>query len=116
MLRILELIKEKPRGSPTGLKEPEEVALAQAQEVAECTQEFLTTRGWCLWKCSRLGEEVVAIVRDESVNGVPGGYPVYTETEIAELFKGDIKESTLRLVHEAKKLVGAKVISNEEAN
>jgi len=36
------------------------------------------------------------------------------ETEIEELFKDDIKESTLRLVHEAKKLTGAVVISVED--
>jgi len=33
--------------------------------------------------------------------------------ELEELCKDDVSEATLRLVHEAKKLVGAKVVSVE---
>ena len=44
---------------------------------------------------------------------VPEGYSVYTEAELEELCKDDVSEATLRLVHEAKKLVGAKVVSVE---
>lgn len=80
-----------------------------AEVIAERTRELLTTRGWCLWKCSNLGGEVIAVVRDENVEGVPESYPVYTETELEELCQDGVSEASLRLVHEAKKLAGAKV-------
>jgi hypothetical protein len=96
--------------------EGDPAALAQAEEVARCTRELLATRGWCLWKCSILGGEVIAVVRDESVKGIPEGYPVYTEAELEQLCQDDVSDATLRLVNEAKKLTGAKVISAEEGD
>lgn len=59
-----------------------------------------------------LGGEVIAVVGDENVKGVPQGVPVYTEAELEELFKDDISEATLRLVHEAKKR-GAVIINTQ---
>jgi len=47
-------------------------------------------------------------VRDESVEGAPG-YQVYTELELGELCQDSVSEASIRLVHEAKKLAGAKV-------
>ena len=84
-----------------------------AEVIAERTRELLATRGWCLWKCSTLAGDIIAVVLDEKVEGVPERYSVYTEAELEELCKDDISEATLRLVHEAKKLVGAKVVSVE---
>ena len=84
-----------------------------AEVIAERTRELLATRGWCPWKCSTLAGDIIAVVLDEKVEGVPEGYSVYTEAELEELCKDDVTEATLRLVHEAKKLVGAKVVSVE---
>ena len=84
------------------------------EEVARHTRELLATPGWCLWECSALGGEVIVVVLDEKVEGMPGGYPVYTAAELEELFQGDVSEATLRLVHEAKKLGDAVVISVED--
>ena len=103
-------IEELERGAPTVTAEADPTALAQAEEVAQRTRKLLATRGWCLWKCSVLDGGTVAVVRDELVEGVPQGYPVYTEAELEELFEDDISEATIRLVHEAKKLAGAKVL------
>ena len=80
-----------------------------AEVVAERTRELLATRGWCLWKCSTLDGEIIAVARDGLVNGIPDGYPVYTGAELEELFWADVSEVTLRMIHEAKKLAGAKV-------
>lgn len=85
-----------------------------AEEAARRTRELLATRGWCLWKCSTLDGEIIAVVLDENAEGVPEGYPVYTEAELEELSQGDVSEATLRLVHEAKKLAGAKVITHND--
>ena len=113
--KAITLAKEK--GIDTALWERELArleALAQAQEVTRHTRELLNSQGWCLWKCSALGGEVIAVVRDELVNEIPDGYPVYTEAELEELCRDDVSESTLRLVHEAKKIAGAVVISVRE--
>jgi len=97
------------QSAPVPLQKEDEPQLAEV--VAECTRELLNFRGWCLWKCSTLGGDIIAVVRDENVEGVPEGYPVYTEAELEELCRGDVSEAHLRLVHEAKKLAGAVVIT-----
>lgn len=85
-----------------------------AEEAAERTKELLDFQGWCLWQCSTLGGEIIAVVRDETMEGVPEGYPVYTEAELESLWRDDVSEAALRLVHEAKKLAGANIISKRE--
>jgi len=101
------------QSAPVPLQKEDEPQLAEV--VAECTRELLATKGWCLWKCSVLGDEVIAVVRDELVNGIPDGYPVYTNAELEELCQDNVSDSTLRLVHEVKKLVGAKVTNSERS-
>jgi len=85
-----------------------EIESQPAEVVAERTEELLMTRGWCLWRCSVLGGEVIAVTRDELVEGVPMGYPVYTKQELELLLEAD--DAAVRLVHEAKKLAGARAI------
>lgn len=97
------------------LDEGARAAQAQAEETARHTRELLDSQGWCLWKCNALGGDVIAVVIDESVEGVEG-YPVYTEAELEELCQDDVSEATLRLVHEAKRLAGAKVTNSEGDN
>ena len=98
--------------APVPVQKEDEPQLAEV--VAECTRELLATRGWCLWKCSVLGGEVICIVQDELVEDVPEGYQVYTEAELDELCQDDISNATIRLVHEAKKIAGAVVVSVED--
>ena len=93
-----------------------ELDILLAEETARRTRELLATKGWCLWKCSTLGGDIIAVVRDENVEKVPEGYPVYTEAELEELCQDDISNATIRLVHEVKKLVGAKVTNREGGN
>ena len=101
-----------PLDVTTVTAEGDTTALAQAEAVAEHTRELLTTRGWCLWKCSSLGRDTIVVVRNESVIGYPEGYPVYTEAELEELCQDGVSEATIRLVHEAKKH-GGHVINSE---
>jgi hypothetical protein len=86
-----------------------------SRETARRTEELLATRGWCLWKCSVMNDEVIVVVRDEQVTGYPQGYVVYTEGELKELFKNDVSDSSLALVYETKKVAGAVVTGVEEA-
>ncbi len=88
-----------------------EEELRRAQEKAS-TSELLATRGWCLWRCRALGDEVVVVLRDELVGGFPAGYPTYLEQELEYLLEVD--DSTLKLIHEAKKLAGATVTGVEK--
>ena len=96
---------------PAPVGEKKEAEPQSAEAVAERTREFLDSQGWCLWECSNLGGEVIAVVRDDLVGGVPKGYPVYTEAELEELCRSDASAATRCLVNEAKKLAGAKVRS-----
>jgi hypothetical protein len=96
------------------LDEGARAAKAHAENVAERTRELLVSQGWCLWKCSVLGGEIIAVVLDENMEGVPEGYPTYTEAELEELCQNDVSEAALRLVYETKKAAGAVVISAED--
>ena len=97
-------------GQPTKGRSKDHLVIGTARR----TRELLNSRGWCLWRCSTLHDEVIVVVRDEHVQGVPNAYPVYTEAELNELCRDDVSEATLRMIHEAKKLAKAKVLSGEE--
>jgi hypothetical protein len=109
------LIPRQPVVGSSVRDEGDLAALVQAEEVARCTRELFATRGWCLWKCSVLNGGIIVIARDELASGYHDRYPVYTEFELRQLCEGGVSETTIRLVHEAKKLAGAVVISVEEA-
>ena len=96
-----------------GEADMEATALAQAEEVCQRSRGLLITQGWCLWRCTVLRGEVIVVARDGEVTGMPSGIPVYSGDELQELCQDDVSDATLRLVHEAKKLAGAKVISAE---
>jgi hypothetical protein len=89
-----------------------EEELRQAQEAAARTRELLETRGWCLWRCRALDDEVIVVLRDELVDDFPASYPTYLEQELECLLEVD--DSTLKLIHEAKKAAGATVVDIEE--
>jgi hypothetical protein len=93
-----------PRAESPELDNP----LARAEKVAARTRELLDTRGWVIWKCSLLNDEKVLIVRDESVTDAPTGYPVYLEKELETI--GDMTDWSVRMVHQAKKLAGARLL------
>jgi hypothetical protein len=82
----------------------------EAERVALKTEVLLERQGWCLWKCITLKGAIILIVRDPSL-AYPEGYPVYTEPEFEMLSQDGIRDSTLRLVHQAKKAGGAIVTS-----
>lgn len=96
------------RGMDTSLWESElaqlERKLEEAEGIARRTEELLVSRGWCLWRCNALGGDIIALARDEGVDGIPEGMPVYTEAELGKLFSNkSVTQATLRLIHEAKK-------------
>lgn len=87
----------------------------QAGGVASRTADLLDTKGWCLWQCEVLGGEVVAIVRDEDVQGVPKGYVRYLESELKELFSDRLAGfDKFRVIHEAKRIFNAEVTKTDE--
>jgi hypothetical protein len=92
---------------PAAIAPPREPQPIEAV-VAE-TKRLLESQGWCLWRCSTLGDAVIVVVRDELMTGYPAGYPVYLAQELDEL--GGAGADTMRRIHEAKKLAGAVIIS-----
>lgn len=99
------------RGTDTSAWEQRLQLLEQVEYVARETRRLLDTRGWCLWRCARLGEDTVVIARDDQVPEIPPGYAVYTEDELRKLTR--TKRAPWRLVNEAKKLAGARVTQVE---
>ena len=128
MLRILEIIQKnsnevwqdaasplveealpysKEAATSSQLWDENQLLTITPQETVLLTRLSLADQGWCLWKCSVLNDDVIVLVRSEKITGFPQGYPVYTLDEIEKLFDHDIKISTLRLIHQAKKLTNA---------
>ena len=108
--KAIELAREKGVDTSSWEKELAGLeVLAQAEEVARRTSELLDKQGWCLWKCSALDDDIVVVCRDEADGGYPTGYPIYMEGELEKLSQDGINDKTLRLIHEAKKLTGARV-------
>ena len=85
--------------------------LEQAREVARRTRLFIAIRGYCLWQCQTLNNEIIVVARDDKVTGIPKDYPAYTEAELNELCAGKVTPEAIRLVHHARKLTGAKIIT-----
>ncbi len=96
------VVAEKPQAT-TALQPPE--------EAAEELHQLLMVRGWGQWRCSALGGDVIVVVIDELINGYPVGYPVYTLQELNDVVGLD--DRLLRIAHEAKKELGAKVAGVE---
>ena len=87
-----------------------------AEVVAIRTRKLLDSRGWCLWKCSLFGGEVIVLIKDGAMKGYPKGHPVYIEAELEKLMQGNIRYSSLHLVHEAKKIGGAIIMDIADNN
>jgi len=101
----------RPAPAAVALKPPAEPQ--SPEEVAAETHRQLEDPGWCLWRCSTLDDEVIVVVRDELVTGYPPGFPVYTAQELFECTKAG--GEFIRVAHEAKKTLGAKVAAVEGA-
>ena len=96
------------RGMDTSLWESElkelERRFEEAEEIARHTEDLLASRGWCLWRCDALGGDIIGVAKDEGVDGIPEGVPVYTEAELGNLFSNKpVTQATLRLIHGGKK-------------
>ena len=84
-----------------------ETPVQEPEQVAQMTRELLSSQGFCYWRCSDLGGEIIKIVRDEP----PGksNYPVYTLAEIERISGMDIKQ--LQHIYRLKKASGGTVVS-----
>jgi hypothetical protein len=87
-----------------------ERTLAQAREVASLTLQLLHFQGWCLWQCCRPINEVIVVASNDQVAGMPEGLPIYTQAELEMLANANPATSTLRIICEAKKRRGVRII------
>lgn len=87
-------------------------ALVGAEDTARrTTGELLGKQGWCLWKCGALDDDIIVVCRDENSVGYPKGYSVYIEYELQLLGRDKVNHDSLRLIHEVKKLAGARLVN-----
>jgi hypothetical protein len=113
---LLAIIRERtgpdrPRTTGSGLSP---TALERARETDRRTRELLKARGWCLWQCDALDGEIIVVAADDSVTGMPPERPLYTLAELRQLCSREpLDIAALRIVHEAKKLTRATVLSCE---
>lgn len=78
-------------------KTPQELA----QEAGDRGKELLETRGWCLWKCSLFNNDIIVVIRDESVTDYPKGHAIWTDEEMKRV--PYIELGTLRRIQGMKK-------------
>ncbi len=88
-----------------------------AEVVSRKTLEDLDKKGWCLWRCRILDDQVITVVRDSPIFRkqlrfsdplrVPASYPVFTVDELHYLAHAE--EWTIRMVYESKKLAPAEI-------
>lgn len=104
----------KEEAKPVGHSIAAAASNEQARQVADRTAQLLETQGWCLWRCEAHRGDIITVVRDDGVEGIPEGIPIYTESELESLFGGEklVSAATLRLIHEAKKR-GCRIIGRE---
>jgi hypothetical protein len=83
---------------------------------AETIAAAVKKEGVCVF-WSELFGEMVAFIKDDSFKSrVPCGIVAYTDKELRELFgegKPGLSARELRLIHEAKKIGGGRIISHE---
>lgn len=92
-------------------------------ETLKKTDHLLQDRGWCLWKCSNLGDEVITVLMTGYQPGIEereqidaarekadamGPEVIYTYSELLIVGESD----DIRLLHEVKK-IGGKIIGIE---
>jgi len=83
---------------------------------AEKIAERVAIEGVCVF-WSEVLEDIVAFCRTEEDRArIPAGIVGYSIEELTRLFgPGEVAESTLRLIHHAKKLGGGRVLGNDPA-
>lgn len=74
-----------------------------ARVLVNRSMEIIDRKGFVLWKCKNLNNDLIVIIKDKKTAGYPLGYPVYTLGELEEL--NDKPMATQRLIH-AIKLAG----------
>ena len=105
-------------GLPKGYELKYSDAQATRDELEEIAARVQVEGYALLW--STVLQDLIAFYRDEEARSkIPVGFVPYSEAEIEELFedgKPARSISTLRLIHEAKKLAGAKVSNKATRN
>ncbi len=91
-------------------------------ETSRKTRELLSRQGWCLWECRLFNNETILVVEEDDFVArqlrlvdpliFAIRYPVYSTKELHMIATAE--EATAELIHEAKKLFGAHLVSVEE--
>lgn len=89
-----------------------EAGITSPQAVADESRRRLDTKGWVMWQCSKLAEDVsfIIVIRDKSVTGYPEGYPVFTESEMEKL--DDMTIDEISMITRVKQMTKAEIIDS----
>lgn len=96
--------------APVTTEEKESPPASNYEEVAARARALLINQGWCAFKCSNLGGDVIILTAGGDVK-YPPGYPVYSEWELGVLCETEPLE--MLMIHEIKK-AGGSIIDCQE--
>ena len=103
IMRARESIRPSRRGRRVSYIPREQILVSHAQRTAWDTEDILSEKGWCLWRCESLDNDIIAIARDDNAHEVPERYVAYTESELRQIFSHPMDRLTLRIIHGAKR-------------
>lgn len=89
-----------PQDTKNELSGFSEKEITDARALIDKTYEDIDRRGWTMWRCTKLNNDVIVIVKDSKVLTYPLGYPVYTISEIEQ--SAGMSPGTVKLIHAAK--------------
>ena len=71
-----------------------------ARDLIHKSLRIIEEKGFVLWKCRNLNNDLVVIIKDNKTLNYPRGYPVYTLKELKEI--SGMGDSTIKLIHRIK--------------
>jgi hypothetical protein len=72
---------------------------ARGMDLINITKATIEKKGFALWKCAKLNDDIVVVCRDPNHASIPKGYPIYTLKELEEVGK---HPQTLAALHRYK--------------
>jgi len=81
----------------------------KAVDTSTLTRMYLEKRGWVLWRCSLLDNEIICVIRDETITDYPSRYIAYTEQELKTLNQSSPEH--MKYLHEVKKATQGRLLA-----
>ncbi len=71
-----------------------------ARDLVDRSKEIIEQKGWVIWKCANLKNDLIVVIKDSSLKNYPSGYPVYTFKDLNEI--AGLSDRAIRTIHQVK--------------